>query len=89
MRRSSAKLSSDCSRQSDVLSPWTYFTAPSLCSTSSPRESSPFLFLSEYESGGSQTGLAGPMLAGPEPRVCGRTVGEDALRGGANFPNGT
>lgn len=89
MRRSYDKLSSDCSQQSDILSPWTYFTAPSLCNISLPLESSPFFFLSEYMSSGSQMGLAGPMLAGPEPRVCGRTVGEDALQGGPNFPNGT
>lgn len=67
----------------------THFTAPSLCNVSLPFESSPFFFLSERMSSGSQMGPAGPLLAGPEPRVRGRTVGEDALRGGPNFPKGT
>lgn len=63
MRRSYDKLSSDRSQQSDILSPRTYFTAPSLCNIFLPSESSPFFFLSEYMSSGSQMGLAGPMLA--------------------------
>lgn len=46
MRRSYDKLSSDRSQQSDILSPRTYFTAPSLCNMFLPSESSPFFFLS-------------------------------------------
>lgn len=40
-------------------------------------------------SSGSLMGLAGPMMAGPEPRMCGHTVGEDALLDRPNFSNGT
>ncbi len=56
-----------------------YFTAPSLCNSFFPLESSPFFFLEEYMSSGALMGLPGPTVAGPEPGMCGRTVGEPAL----------
>lgn len=66
-----------------------YFTAPSLCKSFFPLESSPFFFLEEYMSSGALMGLPGPTVAGPEPGMCGRTVGEAALLGGPDFSNGT
>lgn len=66
-----------------------YFTAPSLCNSVFPLESSPFFFLEEYVSGGALMRRPGPTLAGPEPGMCGRTVGEPALLGGPDFSNGT
>lgn len=69
--------------------PRNYFTAPSLCNIFFPLESSPFFFLEEYMSSGALMGLPGPTMAGPEPGMCGRTVGEAALLGGPNFSNGT
>lgn len=70
-------------------SPRNYFTAPSLCKSFFPLESSPFFFLEEYMSSGALMGLPGPTMAGPEPGMCGRTVGEAALLGGPDFSNGT
>lgn len=66
-----------------------YFTAPSLCNSFFPLESSPFFFLEEYMSSGALMGLPGPTVAGPEPGMCGRTVEEAALLGGPDFSNGT
>lgn len=66
-----------------------YFTAPSLCNSFFPLERSPFFFLVEYMSSGALMGLPGPTMAGPEPGMCGRTVGEAALLGGPDFSSGT
>lgn len=66
-----------------------YFTAPSLCNSFFPLESSPFLFLEKCMSIGALMGLPGQTVAGPEPGRCGRTVGEAALLGGPDFSNGT
>lgn len=66
-----------------------HLTAPSLCNSFFPLESSPFFFLVEYVSSGALIGPAGPTMAGPEPGTCGRTVGEAALLGGPDFSNGT
>lgn len=66
-----------------------YFTAPSLCKSVFPLESSPFSVLEEYASRGALKGLPGPTVAGPEPGVCGRSVGEAALLGGPDFSDGT
>lgn len=69
--------------------PRNYFTAPSLCKSFFPLESSPFFFLEAYMSSGALMGLPGPTMAGPEPGMCGRTVGEAALLGGPDFSIGT
>lgn len=65
------------------------FYSASLCNSFFPLESSPLFFLEEYMSSGALMALPGPTVAGPEPGMCGRTVGEAALLGGPDFSNGT
>lgn len=40
-------------------------------------------------SSGALMALPGPTVAGPEPGMCGCTVGQAALLGGPDFSNGT
>lgn len=53
------------------------------------RRAVPFSFCRSTCPAGPRWDWQAPCWPGPEPGVCGRTVGEDALRGGPNFPNGT